>query len=297
MHRSAQWGFPPPPPSLSFSLSLRVERDCAATVSRIWACSTRLGLQDNLSCDSCSTSHTWIWSYCEVFRSSDRIPRSVWLEGDPSASVSALCCLCERKVCTLTDIMIVCSGIMMKESVISFWQDSLQESQPNSQSASHSMVDAIRHAQLNFSSTCPMMSKDAATPKSTSWSDLRLLRAKLNEWMTLVLNWMAKVKKEGLLCFRVGSCWVFIANIFVSISLLRPYTFFSRSPLVFKTLFEYICLTTPADSFAKHDVSAGLPQPFSSKQQKKKMPTFLNLLVLFLELSGRCGASSRRSCR
>ena len=26
------------------------------------------------------------------------------------------------------------------------------------------------------------------------------------------------------------------------------------------------------------------------------MPTFLNLLVLFLELSGRCGASSRRSC-
>ena len=50
---------------------------------------------------------------------------------------------------------------------------------------------------------------------------------------------------------------------------------------------------------AKHDVSAGLPQPFSSKQQKrkKKMPTFLNLLVLFLELSGRCGASSHRSCR
>ena len=69
--------------------------------------------------------------------------------------------------------------------------------------------------------------------------------------------------------FRVSSCWVFIAN-----------TFF---------------LTTPAVSFAKHDVSAGLPQPFSSKQQKKKMPTFLNLLVLFLELSGRCGASSRRS--
>ena len=26
------------------------------------------------------------------------------------------------------------------------------------------------------------------------------------------------------------------------------------------------CLTTPADCFAKHDVSAGLPQPFSSKQ-------------------------------
>ena len=26
------------------------------------------------------------------------------------------------------------------------------------------------------------------------------------------------------------------------------------------------------------------------------MPTFLNLLVLFLELSRRCGASSRRSC-
>ena len=26
------------------------------------------------------------------------------------------------------------------------------------------------------------------------------------------------------------------------------------------------------------------------------MPTFLNLLVFFLELSGRCGASSRRSC-
>ena len=26
------------------------------------------------------------------------------------------------------------------------------------------------------------------------------------------------------------------------------------------------------------------------------MPTFLNQLVLFLELSGRCGASSRRSC-
>ena len=26
------------------------------------------------------------------------------------------------------------------------------------------------------------------------------------------------------------------------------------------------------------------------------MPTFLNLLVLFLKLSGRCGASSRRSC-
>ena len=55
-------------------------------------------------------------------------------------------------------------------------------------------------------------------------------------------------------------------------------------------------LTTPAVSVARHDVSTGLPQPFSSKQQKKKMPTFLNLLVLFLELSGRCGASSRRSC-
>ena len=65
--------------------------------------------------------------------------------------------------------------------------------------------------------------------------------------------------------FRVGSCWVFIANIFVS-----PHQ---------------------SDSFAKHDVSAGLPQPFLSKQQKKKMPTFLNLLVLFLELSGRCGAA------
>ena len=26
------------------------------------------------------------------------------------------------------------------------------------------------------------------------------------------------------------------------------------------------------------------------------MPTFFHLLVLFLELSGRCGASSRRSC-
>ena len=26
------------------------------------------------------------------------------------------------------------------------------------------------------------------------------------------------------------------------------------------------------------------------------MPNFLNILVLFLELSGRCGASSRRSC-
>ena len=35
--------------------------------------------------------------------------------------------------------------------------------------------------------------------------------------------------------------------------------------------------------FAKHNVSAGLPQPFSSMQQKKKMPTFC-LLVLFLEL-------------
>ena len=32
-------------------------------------------------------------------------------------------------------------------------------------------------------------------------------------------------------------------------------------------------------------------QPFSSVQQKKKMPTFY-LLVLFLELSGRCGGSS-----
>ena len=47
----------------------------------------------------------------------------------------------------------------------------------------------------------------------------------------------------------------------------------------------------------KHDVSTWLPQPFSSMQQKKKMPTFY-LLVLFLELlvSGRCGALSRRSC-
>ena len=70
--------------------------------------------------------------------------------------------------------------------------------------------------------------------------------------------------------FRVGSCWVFIAN-----------TFFSPHQ---------------QSVFARHDVSTGLPQPFSSKQQKKKMPTFLNLLVLFLELSGRCGASSRRSC-
>ena len=42
---------------------------------------------------------------------------------------------------------------------------------------------------------------------------------------------------------------------------------------------------TPAVSVAKHDVSTGLPQPFSSKQQKKKMPTFLILLVLFRELS------------
>ena len=58
----------------------------------------------------------------------------------------------------------------------------------------------------------------------------------------------------------------------------------------------YFFLTTPAVSVARHDVSTGLPQPFSSKQQKKKMPTFLNLLVLLLELSGRCGASSRRSC-
>ena len=58
----------------------------------------------------------------------------------------------------------------------------------------------------------------------------------------------------------------------------------------------YFFHTTPAVSVAKHDVSTGLPQPFSSKQQKKKMATLLNLLVLFLELSGRCGASSRRSC-
>ena len=56
-------------------------------------------------------------------------------------------------------------------------------------------------------------------------------------------------------------------------------------------------LTTPAVSVSNHEVSTGLPQPFSSKQQKKKMPTFLNLLVLFPELSGRCGASSLRSCR
>ena len=57
-------------------------------------------------------------------------------------------------------------------------------------------------------------------------------------------------------------------------------------------------LTTPAVSVARHDVSTGLPQPFSSKQQKKKRKCqpFLNLLLLFLELSGRCGASSRRSC-
>ena len=49
-------------------------------------------------------------------------------------------------------------------------------------------------------------------------------------------------------------------------------------------------------SVSKHDVSKGLPLPFSSKQQIKKMPTFLHLLILFLELFGRCGASLRRSC-
>ena len=31
---------------------------------------------------------------------------------------------------------------------------------------------------------------------------------------------------------------------------------------------------TLAVSFAKHDISARIPQPFSSKQQKKKMPNF-----------------------
>ena len=70
---------------------------------------------------------------------------------------------------------------------------------------------------------------------------------------------------------------------------------FSR-PSPSPSLFALVDLITPAVSVAKHDVSAGLPQPFSSKQQKKKMPTFFNLLVFFPELSGRCGASSRRSC-
>ena len=40
----------------------------------------------------------------------------------------------------------------------------------------------------------------------------------------------------------------------------------------------------------------GCPSHFQVSNRKKKMPTFLNLLVLILELSGRCGASSRRSC-
>ena len=47
---------------------------------------------------------------------------------------------------------------------------------------------------------------------------------------------------------RLPRCVVVVCHLFVwgswisiSISLLRPYTFFSRSPLVFKTLFENVC--------------------------------------------------------
>ena len=43
-------------------------------------------------------------------------------------------------------------------------------------------------------------------------------------------------------------------------------------------------------------VGGSCPSHFQVSNRKKKMPTFLNLLVLILELSGRCGASSRRSC-
>ena len=50
-----------------------------------------------------------------------------------------------------------------------------------------------------------------------------------------------------------------------------------------------LLLTTPAVSSPKHTVSAGLSQPFSSMQKKKKMPTFLSTakeLTLKLTLGG-----------
>ena len=97
----------------------------------------------------------------------------------------------------------------------------------------------------------------------------------------VLLNfWFANVSCTiNYIGLRVGSCWVFITNPFIS-----PH----QQSVLQSTI-----------------VSTGLPQPFSSKQQKKnfqvsnrkrKCQPFLNLLVLFLELSGRCGASTRRSC-
>ena len=80
-----------------------------------------------------------------------------------------------------------------------------------------------------------------------------------------LMDWCGEV---SLSCFRVSSWWVTIANSFSH---------------------------NTSSKFCKARRFAGLPQPFSSLQQKKKMPTFY-LLVLFLELSGRCVASSHRSC-
>ena len=59
-----------------------------------------------------------------------------------------------------------------------------------------------------------------------------------------------KVRDNKLLhIYRARLCWVTIATSF---------------------------LLSPAVSLPKHDVSAALPQPFSSMQKKKKMPTFLS---------------------
>ena len=55
-------------------------------------------------------------------------------------------------------------------------------------------------------------------------------------------------------------------------------------------------LITPAVSFAKHDVSAGVAPAIFKYATEKENANHFYILVLLLELSGRCGASSRRSC-
>ena len=68
--------------------------------------------------------------------------------------------------------------------------------------------------------------------------------------------------------FRVSSCWVTIANSF---------------------------LITPASVLQSTTFRPGCPSHFQVCNRKRKCQPFY-LLVLFLELSGRCGASSRRGC-
>ena len=80
---------------------------------------------------------------------------------------------------------------------------------------------------------------------------------------------MPSQKQNNFKNFRVSFCWVFIANFFFSSH---------RQSVLQSTAFQ-----------------PGCPSHFQVSNRKRKCQPFY-LLVLFLELSGRCGASSRRSC-